>query len=107
MRLTNALTLVALLAALAPSLAFAQGVAFSGGDGSSFATAIVIEGAKNEMEGIGAERTYVASRHKDWREENSALITKGDRSYDINEYRAADGSKHTLTFDVTGFLGKL
>jgi hypothetical protein len=105
MRLTNALTLVALLAALAPPLAFAQGVAFSGGDGSSFATAIIIEGAKNELDGVGAERTYVAGRH--WREENSALITKGDRSYDINDYRAADGSKHTLTFDVTGFLGKL
>ena len=105
MRLTIALA--ALLAPLLPPLAFAQGVAFSGGDGSSFATAIIIEGAKNELDGVGAERTYVASRHKDWREENSALITKGDRSYDINDYRAADGSKHTLTFDVTGFLGKL
>jgi len=102
-----AIALAALLPALLPPLAFGQGVGFAGGDGSSFATAIVIEGANDEMEGVGAERTYVASRHKDWREENSALITKDGRSYDINDYRAADGSKHSLTFDVTGFLGKL
>jgi hypothetical protein len=91
---------------LLPNLALAQSITFGGGDGSSFAAAIIIEGAKNEMDGIGAERTYVAKRHSDWREENSALITKDGRSYDINDYRAADGSKHTLTFDVTGFLGK-
>jgi hypothetical protein len=83
------------------------GVSYGGGDGSSFATAIVINGAKNEFEGVGAEHVYVAKSHPDWTEQDSALLGKEGRLFDLNSYRAADGSEHKLIFDVTTFFGKL
>jgi hypothetical protein len=95
-----------LLISLLPSLAFAQTISYSGGDGSSFAAAIVIQGAKGELDGVAAERTYVLKLHPGWREENSAVLDKEGRTYDLNDYRAGDGSKHSLIFDVTGFFGK-
>jgi hypothetical protein len=96
-----------LLVALFAPAAFAQsGISYGGGDGASFATAIVVQGAKNELDGVAAERVYVTRLHPDWREANSALLNKEGRAYDSNTYRAGDGSEHTLIFDVTSFFGK-
>jgi hypothetical protein len=94
-------------AAQTTDAAAAIGVSYGGGDGSSFATAIVINGAKNEFEGVGAEHAYVAKSHPDWTEGDSALLGREGRLFDLNSYRAADGSEHRLIFDVTNFFGKL
>jgi hypothetical protein len=94
-------------AALHAPDAIAQTIAYGGGDGASFATAIVVQGAKSEIVGVAAERIYVERAHPDWRQENSALIKKDGRAFDTNTYRAANGSEHTLIFDITSFFGKL
>jgi hypothetical protein len=97
---------LAILLAAFHAPAFAQTISYAGGDGSSFAAAIVIQGAKGELDGVAAERTYVLKFHPGWREENSAVLDKESHTYDLNDYRAGDGSKHSLIFDVTGFFGK-
>ena len=90
------------------SSASASAVSYAGGDGASFASAIVIKGARSEMEGVAAERAYVVKFHADWdpREVDTALMENGGRDYDLSRYRGRDGAEHALYFDVTAFFGK-
>ena len=83
-------------------------ISYGGGDGASFATAIVIKGAHSESEGVAAERAYVVKYHADWdpREVDTALMQNGDRDYDLSRYRGRNGAEHVLYFDVTEFFGK-
>lgn len=88
--------------------ASASKIRFEGGDGSSFATAILIKGAANEGEGVAAERTYVVLRHPDWdpREIDTALMEDNGRTYDLSRFRGRDGVQHALYFDISEFFGK-
>ncbi len=81
-------------------------IRFTGGDGSSRQTAIVIEGARNEVEGINAENLWVLKHQPSWRKAHQSLIQAGSRAFDAIEYEAPDG-KHTLWFDITSFFGKM
>ncbi len=108
MRMRFAVPLGALACLLmAAHVALAASVSYAGGDGSSVEKAIIIVDAENEEQGVLAENAYVAKLHPDWRTDSSALIGKAGRYYDRNTYVAKDGSQHVLTFDVTGFLGKM
>jgi len=90
------------------SVASASTVSYAGGDGASFAQAILIKGARSEMEGVAAERAYVVKFHADWdpREVDTALMENGGRDYDLSRYRGRDGAEHVLYFDITEFFGK-
>jgi hypothetical protein len=76
------------------------------GDGSAQATAVVIEGAQSEFEGIAAEGLWIARNHPDWRKSHQALVSSGDRHFDLIDYDAEDGH-HSVWYDITGFFGKL
>ena len=82
-------------------------ITFSGGEGASLESAVVIDGARNEEEGVLAERYWVARRHPGWRSLRQALLPQDDRRYDLMEFAAPDGSAQTLYFDITGFFGKM
>ena len=86
----------------------ASAVSYAGGDGASFAGAILIKGARNESEGVAAERTYVVKFHPDWnpREIDTALMSDNGRDYDLSHFRGRDGAEHVLYFDITEFFGK-
>ena len=88
--------------------ASASAVSYGGGDGASFAQAIVIKGARSEAEGVAAERSYVVKFHADWdsREVDTALMENGGKDYDLSRYCGRDGAEHVLYFDVTEFFGK-
>ncbi len=81
-------------------------IRFTGGDGSSRQAAIVIDGARNEVEGINAENLWVLKHQPGWRKAHQSLIQAGSRAFDAIEYEAPDG-KHTLWFDITSFFGKM
>jgi hypothetical protein len=81
-------------------------IRFRGGDGSSQATAVMIEGAQNEPEGITAESLWILKHHEGWRKAHQALIHGGSRSFDAIDYETPDG-KHTVWFDITSFFGKM
>ena len=91
-----------------PSGAPARAVSYAGGAGASFARAILIKGARNESEGVAAERTYVVKFHPDWnpREIDTALMSDNGRDYDLSRFRGRDGAEHVLYFDITEFFGK-
>jgi hypothetical protein len=88
--------------------ASASAVSYGGGDGASFAQAILIKGARSEAEGVAAERSYVVKFHSDWdpREVDTALMENGGRDYDLSRYRGRDGVERVLYFDITEFFGK-
>jgi hypothetical protein len=81
-------------------------IRFRGGDGSDQATAIVVDGAQNEMEGITAESLWILKHHEGWRKTHQALIRAGSRSFDAIDYDSPDG-KHTIWFDITSFFGRM
>jgi len=80
-------------------------ITFKGGDGLSQKTAVVIEGAVSESEGILAERLWISRHHGDWRKRDQALVTVDGKNFDSVNYQAADGA-HAIWFDITGFFGK-
>jgi len=78
---------------------------FSGGDGSSAKAAIVIH-AKNETAGISAEHRWVEEHLGGGTFQDQELIVSGGRSYDRIEIITADGSSHTIYFDISAYFGK-
>jgi hypothetical protein len=80
-------------------------IAFQGGDGLSQESAVVIEGAQDESEGISAEDLWTARHHPGWRKSAQALLSSGERAFDRIDYEAQDGH-HMIWFDITGFFGK-
>lgn len=68
---------------------------------------MVIEGARNEEEGIVAE-SYWASRNRfRWRKGDQALINANSRQIDRITYISPDGTQADTFFDVTAFFGKM
>ena len=81
-------------------------VTYGDGNGSSFKTAIVILGAKNEAEGTKAEYIYLAGHFPNYKLIRQALLNSDKKDYDLLEFTSADGSDHRLYFDITDFFGK-
>jgi hypothetical protein len=80
-------------------------IAFTGGDGQSRETAVVIEGAMDEFEGLMAENLWAIRHHPQWVKHDQALIASDGKHFDKINYQSSDGT-HTIWYDVSGFLGK-
>ncbi len=80
-------------------------IAFKG-DGETQATAVLIDGALSEFEGIAAEGLWISRNHPGWHKSHQALISSGAHKFDRIDYEAEDGH-HSVWYDVTGFFGKL
>ncbi|MEZ0257244.1 MAG: hypothetical protein ACAI37_18325 [Chthoniobacter sp.] len=80
-------------------------VSYSGGDGSSFAKAVVIHGA-TEQTGVDAEYGYLAKHYPGSRSGKQSLTAHGGRHFDLLEFTTADGKKRQIYFDITEFFGK-
>jgi|SRR5215470_11505209 len=75
--------------------------------GSSFETAIVLEGAKNELSGVEAENSYIAAHYAGWRQRMQALLNNNGRMYDRIDIVSPKGETKTLYFDITDWFGVL
>jgi hypothetical protein len=82
-------------------------IRFSGGDGSSVESAVMIEGAHNEEEGIVAESYWISRNRPGWRKGDQALISANGRQFDRISYASPDGKQAVIFFDVTSFFGKM
>jgi len=84
-------------------------IKFTGGDGSSMEKAIVIEGALNETEGVGAEYDYLdllfGPQGSGWQLEQQSLLSEGGRYYDEMAI-VHGGVQASYYFDITAFFGK-
>ena len=70
-------------------------VRYSGGDGSSIAAAVSIEGASGRQAVTEAQKTWLLKRYPSYDGKSLSTFSRGDRFYDI-----WDGSP-TVIFDVT------
>ncbi len=81
------------------------GISFSGGDGSSQATAIIVK-APDEMSGVHAEHAYLRQHYPGSTEGAQAVLHSKGRDYDTVEITTADGKTKTIWFDITSYFGK-
>ena len=79
---------------------------FIGGNGKSISEAIIIRGAKNEMEGIAAEKYWLRENMPGWSLVRQELFTEKDKVYDGLKIRSTYGEERLIYFDITSFFGK-
>jgi hypothetical protein len=79
-------------------------ITFSGGDGRTAATAVVIEGASGSSDGVASEYDWIAKNRPGARVLGQALVQDGDKIYDFLTLEV-DGRAEDLYFDITGFFG--
>jgi len=79
---------------------------YSGGDGSSYAQAVVIKNARHEEIGVPAERAWLEQRYPRYDKEEQALMTVNGKQYDLIKFTTATGEHKSVYFDITGFFGK-
>ncbi len=74
--------------------------------GSTFETAIVLPHIADELHGVAAEHAYIATHHPTWHVVSQALVAQNGRHYDLLGMTEPDGTKTTIYFDITDWLGK-
>ncbi len=81
-------------------------ITYAGGDGSSEAKAIVIVGAKDDFSATHAEYVYLGLHFPGYHFDSQALMSAGNKSYDLLAFADAQRKPHHLYFDITATLGK-
>jgi hypothetical protein len=79
-------------------------ITFTGGDGSTPARAIIIEGAAGSSDGVASEYDWVAANRPGARVVGQALVQDGDKVYDLLTVQSGDRTEE-IYFDITGFFG--
>jgi hypothetical protein len=86
-----------------------QNDCFSGGNGDSFETAVVIN-TDIFLIGVQLEYAYVTSqcgeRQKDWRMQSQSMHPHGESLYDVMTVDLSSGQSKTFFFDISKFYGK-
>jgi hypothetical protein len=70
-------------------------------------TAIILEGATNELDGVQAEHIYTSKRYPGWKWRMQSLMNVGDKHYDIIELVGQNGETKTIYFDISSWFGKM
>ena len=83
-----------------------QHIHYTGGDGSSFDTAIVIHQSKQD-DGVPSESWYILTHYPQSQEHRQELVQHNGKMYSIRTFFDADGKQHTLYFDESDYYGKL
>ena len=72
--------------------------------------AVIILGAKNEMEGVDAEYNWLEERfgkqNISWEMNDQQFIDEGDKQFDVLRIKFRDGKIEEFWFDITDFYGK-
>ena len=75
--------------------------------GLTVETAIILEGATNELNGVQAEHVYTSKRYPGWKWRMQSLMNVGEKHYDIIELAGQKGETKTIYFDITSWFGKM
>ena len=81
-------------------------ISFVGVDGSSCKKAVVIRNAANNMEGIAAEKVWVAWKYPNAKIKGQGVNGIGNRTFDRLDIETASGESKTICFDITDFFGQ-
>jgi len=78
-------------------------IVFEGGDGTSCERAVVIKGARNEFDGVASEYRWLSEHHPGWNLIEQSLVESASGSYDVLDFRGADGQRRRACFDISDF----
>jgi hypothetical protein len=92
------------LCSLVATTSYAE-ISFGKGKGTSVGTAVVILGAENTIDGIGAENRWIKKNMPGWRKSGQSLVEYKGRMYDVIEIKKS-GKTREVYFDITDFFGK-
>jgi hypothetical protein len=86
-------------------------ITYSDNDGSSFKSAVVVNNAKTQREGVAAEYHYIADRFgergRDWFLVEQTVISHPEKVVDVIEIRLNNPEVHRVVFfDATQFILK-
>ncbi len=86
-------------------------IAYEGGEGFSFETAIVIKNAKTTKDGIAAEYAYIEKKHgqkfEEWNPIGQSLNVQNGKRYDVIAIQIiSENTTVKYYFDITEFFGK-
>lgn len=79
---------------------------YSGGPGDRLETAVVIDGVKDDRDGISAEYLYIHRHLPGWKACGQALVNPGTRVYDRIDLENDAGGRRPIYFDITNWIGK-
>jgi len=83
---------------------------YKGGNGLDSKEAIIIVGAKDELEGIDGEYIWLEEKYGEqdfgWELIDQQSIDEGDKKYDILKIKFLNGEEREFWFDITNFYGK-
>ena len=75
--------------------------------GLTIETAIVLEDATSELNGVSAEHAYTSKHYPGWRWKTQSLVEHEGRPHDVIELVGPNGETKTIYFDITNWFGKL
>lgn len=83
---------------------------YEGGDGSTVESAVIVRGARSDLEGTAATflwmRQNVGTKDDAWRLVTHATRREGLREIDTFDVILRDGTQRSIHFDVTESFGK-
>lgn len=80
-------------------------ISYKGGNGSTQQEAIIIVGAKDEMEGVNAEYDYLDGKYGEYELLDQTFVGEDQKQYDILIIQLPDGTSVECWFDISGFYG--
>ena len=85
-------------------------ITLEGGNGSSLKNAVIIKGARNTLEGVGAEYGFVADLYGQegidwWRGRQEFFERENGGMYDVLDIKLKNGRWRKIYFNVTEFFG--
>lgn len=85
-----------------------DGVSYAGGDGSSTAQAVIVNGVVTTDRGAStrAEYAWLRNRYPGFRRRDQALVRSAGRYYDALTIDLPGGGSRTVYFDITRSFGK-
>ena len=79
---------------------------YSGGDGSSFENAIIIN-ETGESRGVADEYAWIKAHYRASTSNGQALLYNNNKPYDVLQITTADEKAISIYFDISKFYGKL
>jgi hypothetical protein len=86
-------------------------IEYTGGNGDSYESAVIIRRARDQRVGVAAEYQFInriyGPQDKKWKIVEQALGNEGDKVYDMVKFELhASGETKIMYFDVTSFAKK-
>ena len=78
---------------------------YSGGDGSSFNTAVKFPNAKSSLEGVPLEGKWISQHYSSYRKVRQSAVSHKGKMYDVIVIKSKSGETKNIYFDMSNWFG--